>query len=61
MRVRLNVPPNERKNPDLHGLWRKYHGCCGVVLCGAGDGGVWVRFDGMDGYEGVPLQYLEHE
>jgi hypothetical protein len=49
------------KNPGIHGKHLAYHGQCGAVLCGAGNGGVWVRFDGQEPYNyvGVPIAWLE--
>jgi hypothetical protein len=65
-RVRLQVPAAERwkcSNPQTHGEHFGHDGRSGVVLCGAGSGGAWVRFDGQapTQYVGVPLGWLTRE
>lgn len=60
MRVRLNVPESLRgKSPSLHGGHIAYHGQQGRIVAGAGNGGVFVQFDGMTGYIGCPVEWLE--
>lgn len=61
-RVRLIVPENFRmKSPTLDGEHFAYHGRTGAVLCGAGNGGAWVQFDGQTPYQyvGCPVAWLE--
>lgn len=61
MRVRLVVPDAERwRSAAAHGEHYGYHGQAGTVLCGAGNGGVWVRFDSQAAsqYVGCPLAWL---
>jgi hypothetical protein len=69
-RVRLLVPDHDKEPmktfmdcPSVHGEHLAYHGCYGTVLCGAGNGGVWVRFDGQGPYQyvGVPIAWLVRE
>lgn len=67
-RVRLVIPGADKepmaslmKRPSVHGEHLAYHGRTGTILCGANDGGVWVRFDGQDRnqYVGCPIAWLE--
>lgn len=64
MRVVLNVPfideARKRKPNSTNGEHIKYDGQSGEVICGAGIGGVYVRFDGMpkNKYIGCPIKWL---
>ena len=59
MRGKFDIPEVERKSA-VHGEHYRWHGKAGTVLCGAGNGGVWVRFDGqgLHEYVGVPIKWL---
>lgn len=61
MRVKLSVPEEMKdKSPAIHGEWIGYDGKTGTVICGAGNGGVWVTFnDSHTNYVGCPVKYLE--
>lgn len=68
MRVRMMIPDHDKepmkslmKFPQINGEHLAYHGCYGTVLCGAGDGGAWIRFDGQGPYQyvGAPVAWLE--
>ncbi len=64
MRVRLIVPDGMRgRHPAIHGEHLAYHGKAGEILCGAGAGGAWVRFDGQARHEyvGCPAAWLQRE
>jgi hypothetical protein len=73
-RVRLNLPDEVvwidkepwadmqhgvKHSPEVQGLYLAYQGRTGDVVCGAGNGGAYVRFDGETGYVGCPVKYLE--
>ena len=68
IKVRLVIPGadiepmrSHIKHPKIHGEHFAYNGRTGEVLCGAGDGGAWVQFDGEreHSYVGVPVAWLE--
>jgi len=62
-RVRLMIPADirERKSAKHDGEQYGHHGASGTVVCGAGSGGVWVRFDGQQprSYVGCNAAWLE--
>lgn len=60
-RVAFSLTPDQRKQASDNGYeYAKFDGQSGVVLCGAGNGGAWVRFDGQapHQYIGVPAASL---
>jgi len=65
LRVRLIVPDHDKEpiRSRIHGEHLAYHNQTGVVLCGVGNGGAWVHFDGQPKniYVGCPIAWLERE
>lgn len=57
--VRLAVPEAEKwkcAHPKVHGEHFGHDGAQGTAFCGAGNGGVWVRFGEL--VVGVPIEWL---
>jgi hypothetical protein len=64
IKVLLTIPDDQKHNceyPNSTGLYYGYHGRIGEVVASAGNGGMWVAFNGpfeAKGYTGCPVKWL---